>query len=180
MSLSISKPCNGIFILGNKASVITSQAEWELTGGAHCTVWDTNGIANSSFDLLCTLITSRLKGSHRPFQILTYSTPNFLVVPRRLEFPLFSRWPSWDLKRQSVLPRSLHWPMWTLTGHSDFSRMFSTLTWNCHRILLAVLSVHLKQCWEHTKAYSKFDLFRVMEVGVGSEQMQPKYEVYSL
>lgn len=62
-----------------------------------CTIWVTNGIANSSYHLLCTLIMSWFEGSHRPFQTLTYfPSLTFWRGQRRLTCPLFHRWENWD------------------------------------------------------------------------------------
>ena len=86
----------------------TSLTYKDLTGGAPCTIWVTNGIANSACNLLCALIISWLTGSPRPFQTLTYFS--LLILPRgqrMLALTLCYRWENWDLRRLCISPRSL-------------------------------------------------------------------------
>lgn len=86
---------------------ITGLTYKDLTGGTPSTIWATNGIANSSCNLLCTLIMSWLEGSHRAFQTLTYfSLLMLLRGQRRSALPLFYRWENWDLRSLCVLPGS--------------------------------------------------------------------------
>ena len=87
---------------------ITSLTSKDLTGGAPCTIWVANGIANTACNLLCALIMSWLTGSPRPFQTLTYFP--LLILPRgqrMLALTLCCRWENWDLRRLCILPRSL-------------------------------------------------------------------------
>ena len=73
------------------------------------TIWVTNGIANSSCDLLCSLIISWLKESHRPFQTLTYFPCLMLLRgQRRVAFPLCYGWENGGLGRLCFLSRSPH------------------------------------------------------------------------
>lgn len=95
-----------------KQVCITGLTYKDLTRGAPCTIWVTNGIANSPCNLLCTLIMSWLQGSHRPFQTLTYfPLLTLLRGQRRLVLPLLHRWENGDLRGLCILPRSPSKPM---------------------------------------------------------------------
>ena len=134
-----------------KQVCITSLTYKDLTGGAPCTIWVTNGIANSAYNLLCTLIMSWLTGSHSPFQTLTYfSLLMLLRGQRRLALPLFHRWRNWDLRRLCILPRSPGKPISYLIPCSllkilleptqgNVCRMFFLLPWNCHQMPFVLL-----------------------------------------
>lgn len=94
-----------VFILVNKTSVCWKLALQEFDSRSSCTIWVTNGMANSSSHLLCTLIMSWFAGSHRPFQTLTdFPSLTFWRGQRRLACPLFYRWENRDLKRMDELP----------------------------------------------------------------------------
>lgn len=140
------------FLLWKKRQVcITSLTYKDLTGGAPCTVWVTNGIANSACNLLCALIMSWLTGSPRPFQTLTYFP--LLILPRgqrMLALTLCYRWENWDLRKLCILPRSLRKAICYLILPSllkipreltqgNVSRVFFILPWNCHQMPLVLL-----------------------------------------
>lgn len=101
-SFKICRKKSGSWILlhfhpGKWMSVCQKPALQEFDRRSLCTIWVTNGIANSSYHLLCTLIMSWFEGSHRPFQTLTYfPSLTFWRGQRRLTCPLFHRWKNWD------------------------------------------------------------------------------------
>lgn len=76
-------PPISIFVLVKTQVCLTSLTSKHLPGRAHCTVWVSNGIANSPCNSPCTLMMSWLEESHRPFQTLTYFSLSMLLRGQR-------------------------------------------------------------------------------------------------
>lgn len=172
--MRVSNSCVSIFVLMNKASA-HYKPNLDLTGGASCTIWVTNGIANSSCNLLCTLIMSWLQGSRRPFQTLTYFPLfTFWRGQKRLAFFLFCGWEDWDLKRVCILPKlpqklsaiqSATISYRHCNPHKEICPgCFAFWPRTATECYLCYFSILLKQCVEQTRVYSKSGFCSTVEL----------------
>lgn len=162
-------PSISIFVLVKTQVCPISLPSKDLPGRDHCTVWVTNGMANSPCNSPCTLMMSWLEGSHRPFQTLTYllPPPNTSKGSEKVSVPFVLQMRKLRPKTSMRLPRSPLRQMCSPvhcsstdppgTRRGNLSRRSSILTRNCHRVSSSLLSVHLEQCLKQTKqGYSAF------------------------